>query len=130
MTDLDCERILDLLYEQDRGLFESFQTYVNSRTEGTGRIAAERQRQRIGEGFDSKYDEGYVDGELATAAACYAVSGLSAVQVVQADTGKDAWPWGTVWDKRSKHSRIRRLEVAGALVAAEIDRLLEQEKAE
>jgi hypothetical protein len=27
------------------------------------------------------------------------------------------------WDKREKHSRIRRLEIAGALIAAEIDRL-------
>ena len=30
---------------------------------------------------------------------------------------------GTNWDKRKKHSRLRQLVIAGALVAAEIDRL-------
>lgn len=33
------------------------------------------------------------------------------------------WPWPTEWDKRGKHSRHRQLEIAGALIAAEIDRL-------
>jgi hypothetical protein len=39
-------------------------------------------------------------------------------------SGGDAWPWSRNWDKRDKHSRTRRLEIAGALIAAEIDRLV------
>ena len=37
----------------------------------------------------------------------------------------DPWPakWSAAWDKRSKHNRLRRLTIAGALIAAEIDRL-------
>ena len=30
---------------------------------------------------------------------------------------------GTGWDKRKKHSRVRQLVIAGALIAAEIDRV-------
>lgn len=36
---------------------------------------------------------------------------------------KDGWPWGEEWDKRKKHDKLRSLVIAGALVAAEIDRL-------
>ena len=34
------------------------------------------------------------------------------------------WPWDKSYNKRHKHNRIRQLEIAGALIAAEIDRLL------
>jgi len=36
---------------------------------------------------------------------------------------KDGWPWSEEWDKREKHDEIRSLTIAGALIAAEIDRL-------
>lgn len=36
---------------------------------------------------------------------------------------KDGWPWGEEWDKREKHDLMRSLVIAGALIAAEIDRL-------
>jgi hypothetical protein len=35
----------------------------------------------------------------------------------------NSWRRVKVWDKREKHDRMRRLEIAGALIAAEIDRL-------
>jgi hypothetical protein len=35
----------------------------------------------------------------------------------------DAWPWDDECDKRWKHGRLRQLVIAGALIAAEIDRL-------
>jgi len=51
----------------------------------------------------------------------------------------DPWPWFDevevtrygdglttqvpAWDKRKKHNKLRRLVIAGALIAAEIDRL-------
>lgn len=36
---------------------------------------------------------------------------------------KDGWPWSKEWDKRKKHDKMRSLVIAGALIAAEIDRL-------
>lgn len=35
----------------------------------------------------------------------------------------DAWPWDKKWDKRRKHDKVRSLVIAGALIAAELDRL-------
>jgi hypothetical protein len=32
--------------------------------------------------------------------------------------------WAPEYDKRGKHDRLRRLEIAGALIAAEIDRII------
>jgi len=87
---------------------------------GVEMIAAERQRQVSREGYDEKNDDKHRHGELAIAAACYAVH-QSHVRVVYGS--KDGWPWDESTDKRAKHSPIRRLAIAGALVAAEIDRL-------
>lgn len=91
-------------------------------------IAAERRRQVEEEGFDSHHDEEHVDGELAYAAACYAAPEPIFVkqQVSPSDIRfKDAWPWSwdNEWDKRQKHNRLRSLVIAGALIAAEIDRI-------
>lgn len=35
----------------------------------------------------------------------------------------DGWPWDVEWDKRKKHDMRRSLVIAGALIAAELDRL-------
>ena len=87
---------------------------------GVERIAAERNRQMVEEGWDAEHDEGHAEGSLSVAAACYAVAGVRGAR-------SPAWPWDPKWDKRAKHNRIRRLEIAGALIAAEIDRLLRLE---
>ena len=36
---------------------------------------------------------------------------------------RDGWPWEDNWDKRKNHDKNRSLVIAGALIAAEIDRL-------
>lgn len=96
---------------------------------GAELIAAERQRQIEQEGWTPEHDAMHDGGELAIAAACYAVEGTYADVVVE--TGQfgtsnweqsDAWPWNG-WDKREQHDKARRLVIAGALIAAEIDRL-------
>ena len=108
---------------------------------GTELIAEERQRQIDVEGWSAEHDKQHTEGELAIAAALYAspvklyarISNQTEIKFV------DPWPWwDTVevtrygdgltttvpaWDKRAKHSRLRRLVIAGALIAAEIDRL-------
>jgi len=102
-------------------------------------IKAERKRQVTVEGFCSVKDDCNVDGEMALVAALYA-SPIQLFTLSLADDRKnerrsyrgamleadDPWPasWGQEWDKRHKHDRIRQLTIAGALIAAEIDRLL------
>jgi hypothetical protein len=76
---------------------------------GAELIAAERQRQIEVEGWTPEHDAAHDGGELAIAAACYAVEGTYADVVVetgQFGTGNweqsDAWPW-CGWDKRKQH---------------------------
>lgn len=110
---------------------------------GVARIAAERQRQIEQEGWTPARDDEHDKGELAITAACYAVHGLTIRHADNAITSsehpvrvvvsgpygitKDAWLWASCDDKRDKHSQLRRLEIAGALIAAEIDRLQRQQ---
>lgn len=100
---------------------------------GIERIAEERQRQIEKEGWTPEHDDDHELGELALAAACYAaqdehllVSGRRLVLEERFDKSveyTDPWPWDEESDKRGKHDRIRQLEIAGALIAAEIDRI-------
>jgi hypothetical protein len=90
---------------------------------GVDRIAAERKRQVEVEGWIADHDADHTDGELAKAAACYALADPEDSRLPQ------GWPWDRSWWKIPKEkdylkARIRMLEKAGALVAAEIDRLL------
>ena len=94
---------------------------------GAERIADERLRQIMAEGFTAEHDDGHILGELAAAAACYAAPG-SIYDVYR----EPLWPWPEEHDKRPDHAftdddRIRLLEKAGALIAAEIDRLLRKQ---
>lgn len=82
-------------------------------------IAAERQRQRDKEGWTDEHDDQHTDGSLATAAACYAMSGAGLTQ-----TGRirqALWKWAPKWWK-PKNKR-RDLIRAAALLVAEIERL-------
>lgn len=108
-------------------------------------ITEERTRQIEKEGWTPEHDKQHETGELSAAAACYAVNGHPKKLRVQihrdaesrffsGNTGDrgdrkllpegwyDAFPWEG-WDKRSKHDRIKSLTIAGALIAAEIDRI-------
>jgi hypothetical protein len=104
---------------------------------GAARIAAERQRQITVEGWTPDHDDQHDDGSLALAAVCYAAPEpvFTLQQFDAAMTFSDPWPWQADGDKRprdehdclrspSLEERIRMLEKAGALIAAEIDRLL------
>jgi hypothetical protein len=100
-------------------------------------IAAERQRQIDKKGWSAKHDAEHIDNSLSLAAICYAApepvflkddhpSGINF---------HDVWPesWHENHDKRprkngklispTKEQRLRMLAKAGALIAAEIDRL-------
>ena len=88
-------------------------------------IAAERKRQIDQEGWHPSHDDAHSNGELAGAAACYAMHGVS-IQNVALRQGvkamvRDLWPWAQSWWKPT--DRRRDLVKAGALIAAEIERL-------
>ena len=91
---------------------------------GIERIAAERQRQLDQEGWTPEHDNQHTDAALALAALCYLKSAVCCV--VDGDPGEiknqAGWPWYFAWWKPSADP-IRNLEKAGALIAAEIDRL-------
>lgn len=84
---------------------------------GAERIAAERQRQLDAEGWTPEHDDGHAPGDLLLAGICYALHARGREQ-----TAYDWWPWDDEWFKPG--DRVRDLEKAGALIAAEIDRLL------
>ena len=96
---------------------------------GIERIAAERMRQIKKEGWTYEHDNAHEKGELTAAAACYALENydkgfnIKDFYVGYADI---LWPWDIEWWKPSL-DKIRNLEKAGALIAAEIDRLLRME---
>lgn len=86
---------------------------------GVERITAERLRQIGVKRFHVEDDvEKYPNGELALAAVCYALPPEH-----RKNTRYRLWPWHRDWWKPNQNNRIRELEKAGALIAAEIDRL-------
>ena len=112
---------------------------VDTRT-GAERISDERKRQILAEGWDDIHDDEHTRDELALAAVCYAAPGKVYIKEKVMDIDQisfiDPWPFDTNWDKRNHtdagsittasniKERIRQLEKAGALIAAEIDRLI------
>ncbi len=86
-------------------------------------IANERIRQMNKEGVDLNHDQAHMDGHLARAAACYALPAGWRIHPVQT-APPWAWPWEHIFWKPTPDNRIRELAKAGALIAAEIDRIL------
>ena len=99
-------------------------------------IAAERQRQIEQEGWTPEHDDQHTDGSLAAAAACYAmplkieIDGFG-VTISEPDAETDelhagvpiGWPEGWSFHWWKPKDRRADLVRAGALIAAEIDRL-------
>jgi hypothetical protein len=113
---------------------------------GAELIEAERQRQIRQEGWTEGHDDEHDDGSLLLAAICYAAPERVFVQQEHAVgmSFVDPWPdsWAPSWDKRHQYGngyevgngiadpetytdeqRLDLLVKAGALIAAEIDRL-------
>lgn len=90
-------------------------------------VLAERARQVTAEGWTSAHDDRHAPGELAGAAACYAMqAALDSIgdrrlgDTIKATIG-ELWPWSATWWKPSTNRRD--LVKAGALILAEIERL-------
>ena len=116
---------------------------------GLDLISAERDRQVEEEQWTPDHDDKHWDGSLARAAACYA-SPIKIFCRRESPDGvsfDDPWPWDSKWDKRFSYGerrensgnsrphpktytpveRIDLLKKAGALIAAEIDRLIRKD---
>lgn len=107
--------------------------------DGASRIFEERKRQISEEGYTSEHDDTHVDGQLALVAALYATPVPLLIERPGRVLAVEPWPegWGPEHDKRPRDvhghiipvrfitagARIKMLVKAGALCAAEIDRL-------
>lgn len=90
---------------------------------GVELIAAERYRQRAEEGYTATHDAEHTDGEMQVAAWAYLTeSGAFAGEGRCGDDPPEGWPWEPETWKPSADP-LRNLVKAGALIAAEIDRL-------
>ena len=85
-------------------------------------ISEERQRQVEKEGWTPEHDDQHFCDELATAGAVYALPERQRESQWPKSTPK-LWPWDSEWYKPTPDDRIKELAKAGALIAAEIDRL-------
>lgn len=105
------------------------------KTSGAETITRERLRQLSVEKFTLSHDDRYIKGELVWAAHEYLfMAGVQISGNYTVNEWKESWPesggvpsnWPKTWDKswwKPSDDPIRNLAKAGALIAAEIDRL-------
>ncbi|WP_121382659.1 hypothetical protein [Pseudomonas aeruginosa] len=104
-------------------------SFAHHRTDQAGQVPqawldvqAERRRQVEAEGWTPEHDDAHSHGQMARAAACYALAGSSAPNDGTAALLVSlAWPWDEQWWKPS--TARRDLVKACALALAEIERL-------
>lgn len=89
-------------------------------------IMEEQLRQKEQEAWTQGRDD-HTDGKLALVAACYAEFAIlpNTERVEQTQSRDRYWPWDEVW--WHPKNPLQDLVRAGALIAAEIDRLLKTE---
>lgn len=99
-------------------------SFAHHRTDQAGQVPqawldvqAERRRQVEDEGWTPEHDDEHNGGELADAAACYALSAAG----WSTYAARERWPWPLEWWKPS--TARRDLVKACALALAEIERL-------
>lgn len=85
-------------------------------------IAAERQAQ-LAMGYDAAHDDQHAAGELAAAAACFTLGSTEVRSLEQTGEVTTLWPAEWPTEILAANTRMRQLVVAGALIAAEIERL-------
>ena len=124
-----CTRSLGTMYVQEsadkvRFLIEQEKNKIRSAPptkSGAELIAEERLRQTLVKGYTPKHDDQHTEGQLLEAAYCYG-DPLADIGI-----GTNAAPYNWPWDEESwkpSDDPVRNLTKAGALIAAEIDRLI------
>ncbi len=100
---------------------------------GADLITEERERQIDEEGWTAEHDAAHCLGQLSTAGAAYALDVVGREDKGDGERGYweaeclkasiECWPWDGEWWKPTPEDPIRQLTKAGALIAAEIDRI-------
>ena len=97
---------------------------------GATQILKERKRQKQpvdlgGEGYLAKHDETHVNQEMLKAAMCYLQHAIDPNDEKVAGKNPDAWPWASdAWKPKDRQKDLIR---AGALIAAELDLINNQQ---
>lgn len=97
-----------------------FKELLRSTTPASDSVLGERRRQVETEGWTPEHDDEHPLGEMAAAAACYAIH-ASKYCTSALETKSLPWPWALEWWKPT--TPRRDLVKAGALILAEIERL-------
>lgn len=105
----ELEEIIDSLRSQ----LQTWELSALRAGEGAALISHERARQQIEEGYGQTHDDDHELGELGYAAAAYAIEDGN---LFPSSWNRDHW--------KPSDDHVRNLEKAGALIAAEIDRIL------
>lgn len=93
---------------------------------GAGLIVVERRRQVLDERYLVGQDDKHTEDQLALAAVSYALPDRLRAHRMTAFAGRLCplfWPWVPRYWKPTSGDRTRELVKAGALIAAEIDRI-------
>jgi hypothetical protein len=102
-------------------------TKTNKMKTGIELIAEERLRQINVEGWTPEHDSLHDNGQLSAVAASYALAPFMIFSIRNGHQvpAMPLWPnnWEVKWWKPTPNDRIRELQKAGALIAAEIDRI-------
>lgn len=94
-------------------------TFDDGVTQAARDVLAERERHKTVEGWTEAHDDTHVEGDMARAAACYAL--VAANYPADDRVIHRFWPWLDAWWKPTNPRRD--LVKAGALIIAEIERL-------
>lgn len=88
---------------------------MNELTQAAKDVLAERRRQIEGEGWTPEHDDEHKDGQLALAAACYALNAAGSGCEVARN-----WPWDGSWwkptDQRRDLVKAAALNVKGVRI--------------
>lgn len=117
------KRLMEETPATDAFLAEVRAQGVKSLSNAVQSVISERQRQQSVEGWTPEHDDEHTEGEMAEAAACYAMFANN-----QGFSVPGLWPWAREWWKQS--GQRRDLVKAGALILAEIERIDRQESAQ
>lgn len=117
-----CGHVLDSALAKD--LWSRGYRWTVPVVDGTSLMTAERTRQVVEEGYSPEHDAEHGSADLPWAAWSYLDR---AVHPTDSPVPPTAWPWDeAAWNATAEP--IRRLVIAGALIAAEIDRRLAAER--
>lgn len=133
---LESDKVSDMVNIIEKAILQkpiSWKVENHYSLSGAEIITVERNRQISEEGYSLERDKEYTHNELVMAAICYTLPPENRIPEPEGYLNLMGWPWDkTFWkpgnytgigDPLYKSERIRELTKAGALIAAEIDRL-------